>query len=67
MDGCSRRYVLLRGCGWERNMWDTRRRHRQMLGGIAPLYPLVGGMAIDSVWQSVELTVDQVIPALQDE
>ena len=48
-------------------MRDTRRRHRQMLGGIAPLHPLVGGMAIDSVWQSVELTVDKVIPALQDE
>jgi len=34
---------------------------------MPPLHPLVGGTPIDSVWQAVELTVDQVIPALQDE
>lgn len=33
--------------------------------GILSLHPLVGGMPIDSAWESVELTVDRVIPALQ--
>ena len=26
--------------------------------------PLVGGMPIDSAWQSLELTVDKVLPAV---
>ena len=35
--------------------------------GALSLHPLVGGMPIDSAWQSLELTVDRVIPALRDE
>ena len=35
--------------------------------GALALHPLVGGMPIDSAWESLELTVDRVIPALQDE
>lgn len=32
--------------------------------GALSLHPLVGGMPIDSAWQSLELTVDKVLPAL---
>ncbi len=32
--------------------------------GTLSLHPLVGGMPIESAWQSVELTVDKVVPAL---
>ena len=35
--------------------------------GALSLHPLVGGMPIDSAWQSVELTVDKVIPALAED
>lgn len=35
--------------------------------GVLSLHPLVGGMPIDSAWQSVELTVDRVIPALVED
>lgn len=34
--------------------------------GALSLHPLVGGMPIESAWQSVELTVDKVLPALED-
>ena len=34
--------------------------------GALSLHPLVGGMPIESAWQSVELTVDKVLPALAD-
>lgn len=34
--------------------------------GALLLHPLVGGMPIDSAWESAQLTVDQVIPALED-
>lgn len=33
--------------------------------GTLSLHPLVGGMPIDSAWESVQLTVDKVIPALR--
>jgi alkanesulfonate monooxygenase SsuD/methylene tetrahydromethanopterin reductase-like flavin-dependent oxidoreductase (luciferase family) len=32
--------------------------------GALSLHPLVGGMPIDSAWQSLELTVDRVLPAV---
>ena len=32
--------------------------------GALSLHPLVGGMPIDSAWQSLELTVDKVLPAV---
>ncbi len=32
--------------------------------GVLSLHPLVGGMPIDEAWSSIELTVDQVLPAL---
>lgn len=32
--------------------------------GILTIHPLVGGMPIDEAWSSVELVVDQVMPAL---
>jgi len=35
--------------------------------GALSLHPLVGGMPIDSAWQSLELTVDKVLPALAGE
>ena len=34
--------------------------------GALSLHPLVGGMPIDSAWQSLELTVDKVLPAVAD-
>jgi alkanesulfonate monooxygenase SsuD/methylene tetrahydromethanopterin reductase-like flavin-dependent oxidoreductase (luciferase family) len=34
--------------------------------GALSLHPLVGGMPIDSAWQSLELTVDKVLPALEE-
>ena len=34
--------------------------------GALALHPLVGGMPIDSAWQSLELTVDKVLPAIAD-
>lgn len=33
--------------------------------GALSLHPLVGGMPIDSAWQSLELTVDKVLPAVE--
>lgn len=34
--------------------------------GALSLHPLVGGMPIDSAWQSLELTVDKVLPAVAE-
>ncbi len=37
--------------------------HCEQSGALA-LHPLVGGMPIDSAWESVQLTTDKVLPAL---
>ena len=34
--------------------------------GALSLHPLCGGMPIDSAWQSLELTVDKVLPAVAE-
>lgn len=34
--------------------------------GALSLHPLVGGMPIESAWQSMELTIDKVLPALAE-
>ncbi len=34
--------------------------------GALSLHPLVGGMPIESAWQSLELTVDKVLPAVAE-